>query len=629
VSKPALTAGRRSARLPTVARRWGVAALALAMLLGVLAPQAAFGRKPTVPRLARGDGGPPTLTLHVSPACNHPYKAQKVADDLMADRYTFENEPTVILPPPEQWDWTDWTGDVVNRVNWRFQFHALVWVLALVDAWERTGEERYKERALFVVRSWVEHNPIDAPASPLAYYPHGIGLRAISLVCVAKALVANALPIEPWLQQALVDHGRTLRDPDYYLGHSNAAVNQSIGLLEIGCLLDRPNWQRVAEKRINTLVAESIDEQGVANEQSIWYQMYNHERYTIAEDRLIACARTVAQEFERVRRMPRFLGFATQPDGRYELIGDTMDRAAVPIPGTIAEFAATRGARGPRPMTTIAMYDAGYVFGRTGWGETRPIRDEISFALRFGPPQYAHGHFDSSSFTLYGHGSRLLLDPGFYGYEEGPWRPWFRSRDAHNVATTVTSNRQVHDSDLLRTYRDTHTFEALVRNRQLEGVSSTRRFIFSRVGGYVLVEDRVASNVSRDWRQLWHLRESSRPRRDGLRTWTQRPERGNVLIQQLLPGSQTLIARGQEKPRQGWLSYEYGELRPAPTVEFHQTGTEARYITLLAPFPRGTPPVVVSDVVITEDGFEATIRVRKVIERVVATAEGTTITPVK
>jgi hypothetical protein len=402
-------------------------------------------------------------------------------------------------------------------------------------------------------------------------------------------------------------------------------------LLEIGCLLNRPNWQRVAEKRINTLVAESIDEQGVANEQSVAYQHYNYERYTIAEDRLLVCGRTVAPEFERVRRMPRFLGFATQPDGQYEMIGDTKDRAAVPIPGTIAEFAATRGARGPRPSATIARFDAGYVFGRTGWGETRPIRNEISFALRFGPPQDFHGHFDSSSFTLYGYGSRLLLDPGFYGYEPGPWRPWFRSRDAHNVATTVTPNRQVHDSDLLRIDRDKYTFEALVRNRQLQAVSSTRRFIFSRVGGYVLVEDRVASNVSRDWMQLWHLREGTRPRIEGLRTWTQRRrnQRGNVLIQQLLPGSETFIVRGKEEPRQGWLSYEYAEVRAAPTVEFHQTGTEARYITLLAPFPRGTPPVVVRDVVITEDGFEATIRVRKVEERVVATAEGTTITPVK
>ena len=37
----------------------------------------------------------------------------------------------------------------------------------------------------------------------------------------------------------------------------------------------------------------------------------------------------------------------------------------------------------------------------------------------------------------------------------------------------------------------------------------------------------------------------------------------------------------------------------------------------------------VKDVVITDDGFEATVRVRGVKERVVATAEGTTITPIK
>jgi hypothetical protein len=618
---PDLAVGRFPAHRPKVAGRWGVVALVMALLVVGIAPQAALGQKPPVPKPPVARKHPPTLTLHVNPACTHPYQAQKVADDLMANKYTFENEPTVTLPPPDQWTWTE---DPLGRANWRFQFHALVWVLALVDAWERTSEDKYKERALFVVRSWIEHNPRVGAPSDMSWNGHGTALRAMSLVCVARAF-----PEETWLNDSLILHGQTLRDPAFYLGRNNYAVNQSIGLLEIGCLLARPAWQRVAENRLNNLVAASVDEQGVSNEQAIWYHLYNYERYTIAEQRLTACSRFVAPEFVRVHRMPRFLGFATTPAGRYEMIGDTLDRAAVPIPGTIAEFAATLGATGPRPSSTIIKFDAGYVFGRTGWGETRRYKDEVSFALRFGPPQYGHGHFDASSFTLYGYGSRLLLDPGFYGYEEGPWRPWFRSPAAHNITTTDTTIRRGVESTMLRTSRDANTFEALISNRQLHGVASTRRFVFSRLGGYVLVEDRVSSSEERDWAQLWHLREGTRPVVDGDRAWTQRDARGNVLIQQLLPGSTPRIVRGKEDPRQGWVSYEYATLTAAPTLEYHQVGTSARYITLIVPFARGNPPVLVKDVLITDDGFEATIRVGTVRERVVATADGTTITPVE
>jgi hypothetical protein len=40
----------------------------------------------------------------------------------------------------------------------------------------------------------------------------------------------------------------------------------------------------------------------------------------------------------------------------------------IAIPGTEAEFAATRGASGPRPARTVVRYDAGYLFARSGWG---------------------------------------------------------------------------------------------------------------------------------------------------------------------------------------------------------------------------------------------------------------------
>ena len=77
-----------------------------------------------------------------------------------------------------------------------------------------------------------------------------------------------------------------------------------------------------------------FDRQGVVDEQAIGYQLYNYERYTVAREVLLACGLKAPRRFELVRKIPGFLGHATQPDGRYPLIGDTLDVEATVIPGT-------------------------------------------------------------------------------------------------------------------------------------------------------------------------------------------------------------------------------------------------------------------------------------------------------
>src|SRR5688572_21748609 len=133
--------------------------------------------------------------------------------------------------------------------------------------------------------------------------------------------------------------------------------------------------------------------------------------------------------------MPYFLGFGILPNGEYEMLGDTDGIKAQAIPGTWSEYSATLGASGPQPSETAAVYRAGFLFARSGWGTERPITDEVALSLRFGPAPIIHGHADHGSIALYGHGSRLLVDPGKYTYNANQWRTWFRGRTAHNVVT--------------------------------------------------------------------------------------------------------------------------------------------------------------------------------------------------
>ena len=283
-----------------------------------------------------------------NPSCDvPPANAVRQADELMADSYDLGPHPAVTIAFPPTW-----SEDPLSDRNWRFRFHSLDWMLPLIEATSETGDGRYLDRALDLARTWLEANPREDPASDFSWNDHSTALRAQVLVCLAKAA-----PGREWLEDGLRLHGSTLEDPAFYVDRGNHALNQAIGLLEVGCYLGRDGWKQLAQKRIDDLLVQSIDSQGVVNEQAIGYQLYNFERYTVARQVLRACGLPAPARFELVRRVPRFLGHATQPDGRYPLIGDTLDTAAVVIPGTIAAFAASQGERGPKPKTDIKVFD--------------------------------------------------------------------------------------------------------------------------------------------------------------------------------------------------------------------------------------------------------------------------------
>ena len=62
-----------------------------------------------------------------------------------------------------------------------------------------------------------------------------------------------------------------------------------------------------------------------------------------------------------------------------------------------------------------------------------PFVDEIELTVRFGAGAEFHGHDDGGAITLYGLGSRLLLDSGKAFHGTKPWTPFFTGRAAHNV----------------------------------------------------------------------------------------------------------------------------------------------------------------------------------------------------
>jgi hypothetical protein len=384
----------------------------------------------------------------------------------------------------------------------------------------------------------------------------------------------------------------------------------------------------LAARRINELIRLSVDRQGVTNEQAVYYQLFNYQRYTYARQRLTDCGQPQGPEFDRLAKMPAFLAHATQPDGTYPMLGDTQRMGAAPIAGTTAEFAATLGRSGPKPASTVATYEMGFAFARTGWGEARPFSDETMLSVRFGRARQIHGHHDGSSITLYGHGSPLIVDPGLYAYHGGPYRDYFVGRAAHNLVVADRST-PIRSAPTRRSWtRISKTMYAIaVRSQPYVGVTARRTVALSRSLGYVVVDDRLVSSKRRTYRQLWHLLDGSRPTTSGDRTWTRR-DRGNVLIVQLGRPAPTRLVTGSTRPIQGWLSPRYRSLVPAPVVEIRRSASVGRFLTLLVPYATTRPEVIVTGLRMTKTGFSMTITVDGRRERVVMSATGSSITPI-
>jgi hypothetical protein len=319
--------------------------------------------------------------------------------------------------------------------------------------------------------------------------------------------------------------------------------------------------------------------------------------------------------------MTGFLAHATLPDGTYETLGDTDPGPAALIPGTMAEFPATLGRSGRKPGDTVALYRAGFLFARTGWGERRPIKDETFLSLRWGPAPFIHGHADHGSVTLYGFGARLLLDPGRFTYNPGHWRAFFKGRNAHNVVSVDgrTWNRPA--ASRLVAHRRTATMvDSMVRLTGINGVTHHRHVTFSRQLGYVLVEDMLSSGSTNTYRQQWHLGADANPLVRSTYFYTRRG-RGNVLVQQLLNGSSSRVLLGRTSPIQGWIATAFGHRAAAPVVQVARSGRNVRFLTLLVT-GAGRPRAAVSGLRLTPTGYSVIVTVGGRSERV--TVHGTT-----
>lgn len=479
----------------------------------------------------------------------------------------------------------DWSLDPFDA-SWLFRFHNLEYVFSILHAYEETGNQAYLDRVQEILESWTAcHSTVD-DKSPV-WARHTTAMRSQALAYSASYFD------EAWLARALLIHGRFLSDPANFSGAWNHGFDECLGLMAVGGALHEDAFIDLAVERATNSISTMVDVQGVTNEQASVYHFYVWKLFGQFEQELERCHRPRPEILHRRDEILVFLAHATQPDGLWVPVGDALSNRAVPVEKSVLEYAATRGEAGHAPQERIRVFDGGWAFGRTGWGTTRPFKDESFYSIRFGARRQVHGHIDHTALTYFTGGRSVLLDAGFSGYANPVRRAYEQQEYGHNqVVLAGRGEYRVESTTELTSWECGNNWQRFeLTGEPYAGTRRRRTVLAMEDPEFILVHDRVESSRPGPNRQLWHVAPGFVASQDGGEV-TLSDDSGIVKIIQCLPVDNIDIAAGTRgSATTGWVGIGLNRYAPAPLITTRKDGKNAEFLTVIAATAKVTTKV--------------------------------------
>lgn len=499
---------------------------------------------------------------------------EEVARRLRDGFVTLAPHPEVELARP-----VVWSQDPLKQRNWRAQLHMLRWLDPLRRL-AAAGDPSFMSVWEEVARQWICENP---PAVSTATYAWANMVDALRSQTLLLGLPYVQDP--DWLLDSLVDHGEWLLDPSH-LGHSNHALHQHAALFMLGCALREQGWIDEGHDRIVRHVSAEFDEQGVNREAAPGYWLLNYRWVRELIRRVELEGHDASAIRAAVERTSNALAHAARPDGALEIIGDTAPRTWLRETEGAPEvsYVATAGGAGSPPDSTVALFNAGYVFGRSGWGETeRRFEEETFYSLRFGAADGVHGHADGGGVTYFSGGRPILTEAGKYAYLSDPARTYVTGRLGHNVVHVRDTEYDPASVVELVGYETNDRFDHFrLRDRGYRGVTIERAVTFARATEALLVVDTVRAVRPVTAEVRWHVDSRATARKVGP-TVGIRNGPAEVTFRWSGRSPAIELVRGQVDPLDGWVSPRWGQVAETTVVKAVQSGTAFRVITSISP----------------------------------------------
>jgi hypothetical protein len=481
--------------------------------------------------------------------------------------------PRVHLRPPVRW-----SEDPYGSVPWRRSLQSFTWLDPLLGSYLEDGDVGALSAAKRLALDWIDsHRSIDYRGHSMAWEGNRSGARIGRFIYVLEATNCAGVLGDHAATRLLAGiraEGRFCARNSVEPDRSNHATQRDLGLLEAATELPflgrAARWSALARGRFEQGLAGLIEpSSGLDREHTPLYQVVMTD-YLDAYLRLTEPRPELAALLDRMRAAASWL---TMPDGELVPLGDTPYH---------------------RPAPDYALADDLGLAPTLAAGVGIVKTPGTYFATQAAYFRKAHKTADELTFDLFGHGRRLVVDPGRHPSVDRPRaRRRYASRArAHSVLTVDGGglDRRRPYGSALDAQGEGDGWYAIEGHNPLahsRGVDHRRLFVY-RPGEVLVIVDRLQASrrhrYSR-WLQvapgIWAVRH------------------GDVVdlsaanfTATIWSGPETVRAvlhRGERRPLNGW--YVAGgrrQLSPRTAVELRSRG---RSSTLVATVAFGARPV--------------------------------------
>ena len=554
--------------------------------------------------------------------------SRRRVEEILENRFEF-NKETYHLPTD-----FDWLKNPSDDIEWQILLHKFYYAPGLGEAFRETGDERFLQKWVELLRGWMAVTPPGFIASDVT------GRR------VPNWIFSHWFFVSPESQAKL--------EPAFYLDFLASLYRQTSYLcenltpkrnhrtLELTAIFmtamvfpefrDADAWLDFSRRELHKNICEDLLPDGVQCELSTDYHHIVLRNYLRV--RKLAHLNRVSMPSEMDERIRHGLDFALhchKPDGRIPSLsdGDTGDFRELLAIGyelygdETYRYVATGGEAGIPPNIRAKHFEnSGYIVLRSGWGERKSFTDERYLMFDCGPlGEGNHGHIDFLSFEMAAFGRSLIVDPGRYTYHEDGdinWRARFRGTSYHNTVRVDGKNQvryEFHPKKgkfwivgehpeviLARCINrvDYDLVQGSIRSAEYDAIHE--RAIFFVAPEYWIVSDFLSAETAHRYDLQFHLSETATCKT------TIRETADSTVVE----SPNLLIAQPQQPDvsahiGNGFVSPIYGVKHPAPVLRFSVNATNTAYHSVVLPFKSEKPQVsVVSLPVFCEDaGIES------------------------
>ena len=524
---------------------------------------------------------------------------EAIAQDLLENVWPARGFPLPYLPWP-----LTWQEDPYHEAYWEFYFYGLRPEATLLYEWETTGRTAYLERLIAILRSYVAYDATRAEDTVTFDNDHTAAYRTMELInFYVKLKIAHALPadLEAGLSRSLKKLGTFLAEPRHFEADFNHGFNEGAALLLLADnfphMAGAAGWRKLALERLNAMLANTIDADGVEVENSPFYQVYVLGLvYQIAQWAKRYEPGLATPYLQAASKMLRYTADVTMPNGYLPMLGATattyMPSQDPTVYGPMAasnpefDFAYTRGAHGtPPPDGTVLFGVSGLFLMRSPLGAATNLPNQTFVTFNAGTYRTSHSDLDGLGITMYSNGAEVLPTSGLYTYTEEPDLEYFHGTRSHNTVVVDGKDQGQGSSEAGSHGSSEGATWASGVSRLYSGVAHHRTVVILRQG-LVLVHDQLTSASSHEYAQTWHLAPNATPTGTAAALTVTANGKPQLTITQAEPTAVSLQRfDGASGPMQGWYSSSYGSKRPSWALQYTRDATTAAFGTLLATGP--------------------------------------------